>query len=290
MIHRNKVLKSINLSWNTLGLQGGRLLLKAVCENKIITNLYLYGNCIPEDIILAIEKQLRENRHRYSKVVLSVDAKFTKFPTTMEKDFTMSTTIDDLELSEQKHLTLRRKEKAKTEILQASAKAEINDRINSSEINLEINTELKGNNKSSNACVNISSGDYDNNRATETDAKIADLDKILQERTTAIDLLTGELTTKIAEMDDMRAQLCFLQTEINQLQEKKETFDLDKAREIAELQKSHNEAEKNWQNSYKDLKNDYNECSQKKKEADSKVKLIKFFWFFKNVFVSIGFE
>ncbi|KMQ92235.1 leucine-rich repeat-containing protein 45 [Lasius niger] len=274
MIHRNKVLKSIDLSWNTLGLQGGRLLLKAVCENKIITNLVLYGNCIPEDIMLAIEKQLRENRHRYSiiEVALSVDAKFKKFPTTMEKDFVMSTTTGDLEKtahSEQKHIMSRQKEKAKIEILQASADVEINDQINSSKINSEINTELK--NKSLNARVNISSRDHDNNRDIETDAKIADLGKMLQERTAVINLLTGELTTKIAEVDNMQAQLSLLQTEINQLQEEKEKFDSDKAREIAELQKSHDEAEKNWQKSYKDLKNDYNECSQNKKEADSKI-------------------
>ncbi|XP_029173570.1 leucine-rich repeat-containing protein 45-like isoform X2 [Nylanderia fulva] len=274
MIYRNKVLKSIDLSWNTLGLQGGRLLLKAVCENKIMTNLFLHGNCIPEDIILAIEKQLQENRHRYFKVALSVDAKFTKFWTLMENGFTMSTTTSDLEAtcSKQKHLTPRRKEKTKTEILQASTDVEINNRINPSEINSVINTELKGNNESSNARVNISLRDQDNNRTTETDAKIVDLGKKLQERTTVIDLLTGELTTKIAEMDDMRTQLCLLQTEINQLQEEKEKFDSDKAREIAELQKSLHEAEKNWQKSYKDLKNDYNECSQKKKEADSKIR------------------
>lgn len=276
MIHQNKVLKSIDLSWNTLGLQGGQLLLKAICENKIITNLVLYGNCIPEDIMLAIEKQLQENRHRYSitKIALSIDAKFVKFSTeTIVKDFILSTTSNDLETaySEQKHLMLHQKEKVKTVILQSSADMEINDRINPLEINSGINTELDDNKNNSNACVNISSRDY-NNKAIEIDAKIVDLGKMLQERTTVIDLLTGELTTKIAEMNDVRAQLSLLQTEINQLQEEKQKFDSNKAREIAELQKSHDEAKKNWQKSYKDLKNDYNECSQNKKEADSKVK------------------
>ncbi|XP_029659767.1 leucine-rich repeat-containing protein 45-like isoform X2 [Formica exsecta] len=277
MIHRNKVLKSIDLSWNILGLQGGRLLLKAICENKIITNLVLYGNSIPEDITLAIKKQLRENRHRYSitEIALSVDAKFMKFPMgTMGKDFIMSMSTGDLEIahSEQKHLISYQKEKIKTEILQASADVKINDRINPSEINSKINTELEDNNNNSNACVNISSRDHDNNRTIETDAKIADLGKMLQERTAIIDLLNGELTIKIAEVDDMRAQLNLLQTEINQLQEEKEKFDLDKAKEIAELRKSHDEAKKNWQKSYEDLKNDYNERSQYKKEANSKIR------------------
>lgn len=281
MIHRNKVLKSIDLSWNILGLQGGRLLLKAICENKIITNLVLYGNSIPEDITLAIKKQLRENRHRYSitEIALSVDAKFMKFPMgTMGKDFIMSMSTGDLEIahSEQKHLISYQKEKIKTDILQASADVKINDRINPSEINSKINTELEDNNNNSNARVNISSRDHDNNRTIETDAKIADLGKMLQERTAIIDLLNGELTIKIAEVDDMRAQLNLLQTEINQLQEEKERFDLDKAKEIAELRKSHDEAKRNWQKSYEDLKNDYNERSQYKKEANSKVKLIKF--------------
>lgn len=276
MIHQNKVLKSIDLSWNTLGLQGGQLLLKAICENKIITNLVLYGNCIPEDIMLAIEKQLQENRRRYSiaKIALSIDAKFVKFPTeTIVKDFILSTTSNDFKTaySEQKHLMLHQKEKVKTVILQSSADMEINDRINLLEINSGINTELDDDTNNSNACVNISSRDY-NNKAIEIDAKIVDLGKMLQERTTVIDLLTGELTTNIAEMNDIRAQLSLLQTEINQLQEEKQKFDSDKAKEIAELQKSHDEAKKNWQKSYKDLKNDYNECSQNKKEADSKVK------------------
>lgn len=270
MIHRNKVLKSIDLSWNILGLQGGRLLLKAICENKIITNLVLYGNCIPEDITFAIEKQLRENRHRYSitEIALSADAKFMKFPMgTMGKDFIMSTSSDfEIAHSEQKQLMLHQKEKVKTEILQASADLEINERINPS----KINTELQDNNNNSNIRVNISSRNHDN-RTIETDAKIADLGKMLQERTVIIDLLNGELTIKIAEVNDMRAQLSLLQTEINQLQEEKEKFDLDKAKEIAELRKSHNEAEKNWQKSYENLKNDYNECSQYKKGANSKV-------------------
>lgn len=102
-------------------------------------------------------------------------------------------------------------------------------------------------------CVNTYSIDHDN-KAIETDAKITDLGKVLQERTTIIDLLTGELTTKIAEMNDMRARLSLQQTQINQLQEEKQKFDSDKAREIAELRKCHDEAEKNWQKSYKDLK------------------------------------
>lgn len=276
MIYQNKVLKSIDLSWNTLGWQGGQLLLKAICENKIITNLVLYGNCISEDIMLAIEKQLQENRHRYSitKVALSIDAKFVKFPTeTIAEDFLMSMTANNLETaySEQKHLMPHRKEKIKAVIFQPSADVEINDRINPLEINLGRNTELDDNNSNSNASVNISSRDYDN-KAIEIDAKIADVGKMLQERTTVIDLLTGELMTKIAEMNDMRTQLSLLQTEINQLQEEKQKFDLDKAKEIAELQKSHDEAKRNWQKSYKDLKNDYNECSQNKKEANSKVK------------------
>lgn len=38
------------------------------------------------------------------------------------------------------------------------------------------------------------------------------------------------------------------------------------------MRKSHDEAEKNWQKSYKDLKDDYNECLQNKKEADSKIR------------------
>lgn len=271
MIHRNKVLKSIDLSWNILGLQGGRLLLKAICENKIITNLVLYGNCIPEDITFAIEKQLRENRHRYSitEIALSIDAKFMQFP--MGKDFIMSTSSDlETAHSEQKQLMLHQKEKVKTEILQASADLEINERINPSEINSKINTELEDNNNNSNIRVNISSRNHDN-RTIETDAKIADLGKMLQERTVIIDLLNGELMIKIAEVNDMRAQLSLLQTEINQLQEEKEKFDLDKAKEIAELQKIHNEAEKNWQKSYENLKNDYNECSQYKKGTNSKV-------------------
>ncbi|KAL6439945.1 hypothetical protein ACFW04_002957 [Cataglyphis niger] len=275
MIHRNKVLKSIDLSWNILGLQGGRLLLKAICENKFITNLVLYGNCIPEDITLAIEKQLRENRHRYSitEIALSVDAKFMQFPMgTMGKDFIMSTSSDlETAHSEQKQLMLHQKEKVKTEILQASADLEINERINPSEINSKINTELEDNNNNSNIRVNISSRNHDN-RTIETDAKIADLGKMLQERTVIIDLLNGELMIKIAEVNDMRAQLSLLQTEINQLQEEKEKFDLDKEKEIVELRKIHNEAKKNWQKSYENLKNDYNECSQYKKGTNSKIR------------------
>lgn len=275
----NKSLKSIDLSWNTLGLQGGRLLLNAMRENKTITDLVLRGNCISEDIALAIEERLRENRRirATNELVLSANMEVVKSPRTTEKeDFVASS--DDVFLQTariRKQRLPHRREKLKTRArqVQPADASEINSRDNS-EVDLVINAESEDDNKiDSNVRAIIASKDRDN-RASETDTKIADLGKMLQERTAAIDLLTGEIAMKVTEVNDTRTQLNLLQTQVNQLQEDKEKIDSDKTREIAELRKSHDQAEENWRKNYKDLKNNFNECWRSKKEAESKVKSV----------------
>lgn len=263
-----------------LGLQGGLLLLSALRENKTITELLLHGNCIPDDIALAIEERLRENRSMLAttEFVSYADAEIIKYPTRAVKNFVASMVEDEIflgsvHIQENKLPTLRKREKIEEQIPQVSANiTEMNNRVNLSvERNTEMTTEFKDDNKiDSNVRANISSR-YREDRAIETDAKIADLNKMLLERTAAIDQLTNEIATKVAEVDDARAQLNLLQTQIRQLREDKEKFDSDKAREIAELRRSHNEAEENWRKNYKELKSSYNECSRSKKEAESKV-------------------
>ncbi|XP_032682026.1 leucine-rich repeat-containing protein 45-like [Odontomachus brunneus] len=273
IIRANKSLKSIDLSWNTLGLQGGRLLLNAMRENKTITDLMLRGNCISEDIALAIEERLRENRRTTSEFVLSANVETVKSPRTTEReDLVASIMSDEMFLQTariRKQRLPQRREKLKTRVYQVPEDIlEVNSK-DDSEIDSEVNVEAENDSKID-SNVNISSKDRDN-RVNEMDTKIADLGKMLQERTAAIDLLTGEIATKVTEMNDTRAQLNLLQTQINQFQEDKEKFDSNKAREIAELRKNYDQAEENWRKNYKDLKNNFNECSRSKKEAESKV-------------------
>lgn len=258
-------------------------MLDAMRENKTITDLALRGNCISEDIALAIEEQVRENRRARatSEFVLSANVEIVKSPRTTEKeDIVASMMSNDAFLQtprirRQRVPMSQRREKLKTGAhqVQPADASEVNSKDNS-EVDSEVNVEFKNDsNIDSNVRTNIASKDRDN-KASETDAKIADLGKMLQERTAAIDLLTGEIATKVTEVNDTRAQLDLLQTQINQLQEDKEKLDSDKSKEIAELQKSHDQAEENWRRSYKDLKNNFNECSRSKKEAESKVKSV----------------
>ncbi|XP_014474741.1 PREDICTED: leucine-rich repeat-containing protein 45-like [Dinoponera quadriceps] len=274
IIRANKSLKSIDLSWNTLGLQGGRLLLNAMRENKTITDLVLRGNCISEDTALAIEERLRENRRTRatSDFVLSANVEIVESARTTEKEDLVASVMSDAHIPKQRLPTPHRREKLKIRARQVPADvSEVNSKDNS-EVDSEVNAELEDDSKiDTNVGANVPSQDRDN-RASETDVKIADLGKMLQERTQAIDLLTGEIATKATEVNDTRAQLDLLQTQVSRLQEDKEKLDSDKAREIAELRKNHDQAEENWRRSYKDLKNNFNECSRNKKEAESKVR------------------
>lgn len=263
-------------------MQGGLLLLNAIRENKTITNLALSGNCISEDIVFSIEKRLRENRCLCSatKYVLSADAESIKSRTTVEKnDFMASIASREISLEtapvrEQQLLIPRRKETFKIQTLRMPANVmETNGRIDLSvEKNSKINAELENKSKiHSNTRANSSSRDASDDRAIGADAKIVDLGKMLQERTAVIDLLTNEIATKVAEVDDTRTQLNLLQAQVNRLREDRKKFHSDKAREIAELRKNYDEVEENWRKNYKDLKNNYNECSRNRKEAESKV-------------------
>jgi uncharacterized coiled-coil protein SlyX len=274
VIQQNKSLKNIDLSWNTLGLQGGRLLLNVMRDNKTITDLILRGNCIPEDIALEMEERLRENRRRCVAnefVLSSGDMDNARFSSTAEKQDLIRPTMNADAYAAIINSTPEnalRKEKGLKSLQEFRDAVQIDDQINTSiETRSDANAGL--NNQ---RCKRISTENRDD-ETDETNARIADLGEILRERSATIDLLTDKLATKVTEVNDTRAQLSLLQTEIHQLQEEKEKFDSNKAEEIARLQKNHDEAEESWRKSYKDLKNNYNECSQNKKEADSKVKL-----------------
>jgi len=276
VIQQNKSLKNIDLSWNTLGLQGGRLLLNVMRDNKTITDLILRGNCIPEDIALEMEERLRENRRRCVAnefVLSSGDADNARFSSTAEKqDFVAPTMAADAYagiINSNPENALRR-EKGLKSLEEFRDVVQIDDQISAS---IETRPDVGLDNQGSNAQGKRIFTENRDDETDETNAKIADLGEILRERSASIDLLTDKLAMKVAEVNDTRTQLSLLQTEIHQLQEEREKFDSNKAEEIARLQKNHDEAEENWRKSYKDLKNNYNECSQNKKEADSKVKL-----------------
>ncbi|RLU17907.1 hypothetical protein DMN91_010146 [Ooceraea biroi] len=281
VIQRNKSLRSIDLSWNTLGLQGGRLLLNAIGDNKTITDLVLRGNCVPEDIALAMEERLRENRRRCvaTEFVLPSADVASSPPLTAEKQGLMTPTaardayVGIISSTPEKPRTSRGKGKVHKASQGSKDLVQIADEISPSiETKSEANVGLEDGNRGSSARGDhISLVDRDD-RVIETEPKLADLNEMLRERSAAIDLLTDKLAMKVAEVDDTRAQLGLLQTEIHQLQQEKARFDSDKAGEIARLQKNHSEAEENWRRSYKDLKNNYNECSRNKKEADFKIR------------------
>lgn len=281
IIRANKSLKSMDLSWNTLGLQGGQLLLNALRENKIITILSLCGNYVPQDIALAIDRELQKNRQRYTKAkyILSADTEIVKSPRKdmTEKQIAAPTVFDDT-FFETVHIPAQRvlmSQKKKVKILDLQAPINIvedNNQINPIvELNSKGNVESQDdNNTDHNMCVNISSKNGDD-QTIEVDIKIADLNKMLQEHTVTIDLLTNEIATKVTQIDETRTQVISLQAQIDQLQQEKEKFNSDKMKEIAELSKRHDEAEENWQKNYKDLENKNNECLRNKKDAESKV-------------------
>lgn len=261
----------------------------AMRDNKTVTDLGLCGNCIPEDVVRAVEERLQENRcrHAASELALSsVEKDIARRPSTAEKrqrDHATSTAARNVDVgiisSTPEQLTSRRQEKiVKTPRGDSSSKdvqqSEMSPLIEATSGASNEIWRLEEDNRASNVRGDHKgSAEARDDKANEMDGKLASLGEMLRERSAAIDLLTDKLATKATEVDDTRAQLSLLQTEIDRLRDEKERFHSDRAEEVARLQKKHDETRDNWKQSYTELKNNYNECSRNKKEADFKVKL-----------------
>merc|ERR1719188_1308904 len=62
MLRDNNALTHLDLSWNDLGVEGGKALLKGIEANHMLIDCQLSGNRIAEDTLHAIAFILRRNR------------------------------------------------------------------------------------------------------------------------------------------------------------------------------------------------------------------------------------
>lgn len=264
----NKSLKSLDLAWNTLGLDGGRTILNGMQENKTIISLNLRGNCLPDDLMESIEQCTFENKRRQAISKTNIE---------IAKNYALKENVCPISLSDNNNKVIN-----KTKTLKKRIRKRDREKIL-----------LPVSEDNENGFISLSDSDSDYSRlktlvttkAAETNSKstilvddknsnckIKELNQILHERTSAIDLLTNEIKSKQSELIDSKSQINKLEREIERLKNEKENLTLEKAKEIDELQKNHMEEKEILEKSKKDLEDSFAKTVALKKDIDSKVR------------------
>lgn len=259
----NKSLKSLDLAWNTVGLEGGRTILNGMRENKTITSLNLRGNCLPDDLMESIEQCAFENKRRQTISKTSIE---------VAKNYALKENVCPISLSDNDKVI-----KTKTKCLRKKIRRRDRDKIllpvkedNESFISLS--------DSDSDYLKNLVVGEtnskliVDDQISKDPQVKFKELNQILHDRTSAIDLLTNEIKSKEAELLEAKSQISKLEGEIEKIKEEKENFILEKAKEISDLQKSQDEEKENWDKSRKDLEDSFAKVLALKKDVDLKVR------------------
>ncbi|XP_046465997.1 leucine-rich repeat-containing protein 45-like [Neodiprion pinetum] len=283
----NKSLKVLDLAWNTIGLQGGQLLLTGMQENKNIVKLNLHGNCIPADIVHLIEERTRSNQSRRMISVTSMTKEIEKaksfLQVTDNKEKIVSFTDSDSTI--QSRLKYRRKKKKRVELFKKEIPSGVTDdsmekTSNESDTNSLTNllVPAEENLKRDEPRNDISGDDSRKNNkicSSSADAatnKIKELNQILQDRTTAINLLTNEVGVKAAEIEAVRSQIDQLRTELERVKEERDKLTGEKTREILDLKENHKEIEEGWKKVHKELEDAYHKALLHKKEYEVRIR------------------
>lgn len=281
----NKSLRILNLAWNTIGLQGGELLLAGMQGNKNIVKLNLHGNCIPNDIAQSIDERAGKNQSRQMITVTSMSKGIERAKSLLIKDEEKIPLFTDSDSAVQTRLKSRSRKKKKRNkpvpkerapsVSGNSEKTEAESDVGSLTNLLLVDEENSGKDQPRN---DISGDGFKGDKSNESNAsetpanKIKELNDILQNRTTAINLLTNEIAVKSAEIDAAKSQIDKLRTEIDQLRLDREKFAGEKFKEILEIKESHKKVEENWTKDYKELKEAYQRALLQRKESESKIR------------------
>lgn len=275
---KNKSLNIINLAWNNLGVEGGQFILSGMRENSSIIKLNLRGNCIPDQIIEAIEDCAYKNQSKRinSAVNISKSIESAKvnviYKNNQEKLFTSADAI-----GETSSVIKRRKRRKFRSLgcfgevsndlinLQSSSESDCLDSIKSLKI---IEDKQSTKHQSINFLPSINGNNNTENNDLNT--KILELNNILQERTTAITNLTSEITDKNTEIEAAKMAIESLQIELNELKNNKQEFIAAQIKEIDKIKEEQRVSEENFNKMYKELEDTHAGVFQKNIEWESK--------------------
>lgn len=251
-VRMNKSLKSIDLAWNTLGLRGGQLLLEALRENKGLTKLNLRGNCVPDDIVYAIDELLHKNQVASLVSQATINENLTK----------LSFLHKEVKSSSQKLLD----HSAKTDSMKIPLVSTANfvETQSEHETLIQAATNLETEKKNKEECEKHTT-------AVEANKTIAKLNEMLQERGAAIELLTKEISTRAKDTEAVKKLVEQLETEIKLLKEERESLRVEKSREIVELREIREKSDDHWQREYKKLEESLRESLAREKELEARV-------------------
>lgn len=285
VLRLNKSLMVLDLAWNTIGLQGGQLLLAGIDDNKKIVRLNLHGNCIPNDIVQSIDDRARNNKSRQmiTSSGMSKGIEKAKSAIAVEKSRILPITESDSSLSVNTRQRYRRKKKRRgqscpKEIVVGESASVTDNSLQKSDAESEnclgnfglvvadVCTE-KG--RTTNDVLMKCNKEGSDNEAGN---KIKELNQILEDRTTAINLLTNEIAVKSAEIEAVRSQSDQLRFEIDRLKEERDKLSLDKTKEINDLNDRRKEAEEKWEKLYKETEEAWRNAVAHKKESDVKIR------------------
>lgn len=258
----NKSLKSLDLAWNTLGLQGGQMLLNGMRENKTIVSLNLRGNCLPEELMELIDQSTYENKRRklMSETNISKGIEVAKSYASKENQ---PISVSDKENKAKIKFLKKKMNRKDRKTLHAAGDNQIRNSSSDTDSDFPLSKNLTDSRMSESPKGPI---------PDDQNFKSKELNQILHERTSAIDHLTNEISSKDAEIEEAKSQIHHLEEELSKLKEEKEKFSLEKAKEISELQKGHLEDKETWDRAKQDLEDSYNKALTSKKEVELKAR------------------
>ncbi|KAK0083368.1 hypothetical protein PV325_008901 [Microctonus aethiopoides] len=287
VLRKNRSLKIMNLAWNTLGLQGGQLILNGMKENKRIIQLNLRGNCIPTEIIEAIDNCIHDNQNKriISQANITKTVGAGKITVLHDNSHEMCSTNSDGAVEEEYRVIKRRMRRKLRSDRRPKDLFIVRERYdeckkksddNSSSMSVEIMKEHLNENDlcTNNEAVSSTNGPVDKNNSKETELirKISEVNKILQDRTVAINALTNEISMKDSEIEAAKMLSDQLRIKISQLEDENEKRVTEHMKEINDLKLLQKSSEENWIKMYKELEEVNKTVVEKNKEWETKAR------------------
>ncbi|XP_043472317.1 leucine-rich repeat-containing protein 45-like [Leptopilina heterotoma] len=268
----NKSLKSLDLAWNTLGLDGGHQILNGMHENKTITTLNLRGNCLPDDLMESIEQCAFENKRRQAISKTSIELVKKNYSKENVSPI-FSNDNEKVTKTKTKYSKKKIRRRDRDKILLPVSEDNENPLISPSDSDSDsrLKAAIKTAETNSKSSIHVLMGDK-NAKDPQVNCKIKELNQILHERTSAIDLLTNEIKSKQTELVDAKSQISKLEGEITRLKVEKEDLILHKVKEISDLQQNQIEEKEMWERGKKDLEDSFTNILSLKKDVDLKVR------------------
>lgn len=162
-------------------------MMEGLKENTTLVSLDLKGNCIPNEILQKIEERTYENQRRRSLCEANLGKKLTFKKLDMIHSLSESDSLSQGKKEKKKGFKKIRK-RPKVTPLQFSSDDEIENQVLHNETEVRIpSSGLKAEDSMENAGLK------------STERKIEELNKIMQERVRAIEILTAELKEKNEE-------------------------------------------------------------------------------------------